>query len=487
MRLLKDILYKAGATEIVGSTNLAILSVTADSRRVEKNSLFVAVKGLHSDGHDFIETAADKGAIAIICEELPTVIREKITYVVVKNSTLAIGTIASNYYDNPSSRVKVVGITGTNGKTTIATLLYQLFLNLGYTCGLLSTVRNMVGKEEYVSTHTTPDPVQLQSLLDKMAKAGCAYVFMEVSSHAVDQHRIAGIDFAGGVFTNITHDHLDYHKTFENYFDAKQKFFTGLSEDAFALVNYDDAHGLAIAEKSRAKVKTYGLSQAADFKCRIMEKDFSGMMLRVDEQEVWTSLIGNFNASNLLAAYGTAILLGQNKVSVLTSISKLRSVAGRFEYIKSSNNVTAIVDYAHTPDALQNVLATIADIRTGNEQVITVVGCGGDRDAAKRPEMARIAAEKSNRLIITSDNPRSEEPEAIIKQMQAGLSPVEVKKTLSITDRREAIRTACALSQPGDIILIAGKGHEKYQEIMGVKHPFDDLEELKITFNLQGS
>lgn len=487
MRLLKDILYKAGATEIKGSTNLAILSVTADSRLVEKNSLFIAVRGIHSDGHSFIEAASDKGAIAIVCEELPDVLREKIAYVVVKNCTSALGIIAANFYDNPSAKVKLIGVTGTNGKTTIATLLYQLFFNLGYSCGLISTVKNMVGKEEVVSTHTTPDPVQLQRLLDKMVKAGCSHVFMEVSSHAVDQKRIAGLEFVGGVFTNITHDHLDYHVTFENYFEAKQKFFNGLPEEAFSIVNRDDAHGLEIVEKTKSKVSTYGLSQAADFKCKIIEKDFSGMMLRIDDQEVWTSLIGNFNAYNLLAVYATAILLGQNKVRVLTALSKLRSVEGRFEYIKSSNNVTAIVDYAHTPDALENVLSTISDIRTGNEQVITVVGCGGDRDSAKRPEMARISAEKSDRVILTSDNPRSEDPAIIIKQMQVGLGPLHVKKALSIADRREAIRTAYALSQPGDIILIAGKGHEKYQEIMGVKHPFDDLEEIKQTFNLQGS
>jgi len=487
MRLLKDILYKAGATEIKGSTNLAILSVSADSRLVEKNSLFIAVRGIHSDGHSFIETASDKGAIAIICEELPDIQREKITYVVVKNSSSALGIVAANFYDNPSSKVKLIGVTGTNGKTTIATLLYQLFFSLGYTCGLISTVKNMVGKEEFVSTHTTPDPVQLQRLLDKMVKAGCTHVFMEVSSHAVDQKRIAGLEFVGGVFTNITHDHLDYHITFENYFEAKQKFFNGLSDEAFTLVNRDDAHGLEMAENTKSKVSTYGMSQVADFKCRIMEKDFSGMMLRIDDQEVWTSLIGNFNAYNLLAVYGTAILLGQNRVRVLTALSKLRSVEGRFEYIKSSNNVTAIVDYAHTPDALENVLATISDIRTGNEQVITVVGCGGDRDSAKRPEMARISGEKSDRVILTSDNPRSEDPALIIKQMQVGLGPLHLKKSLSIADRREAIRTAFALSQPGDIILIAGKGHEKYQEIMGVKHPFDDLEEIKQTFNLQGS
>lgn len=487
MRLLKDILYKAGAIELYGSTNLAIQQVTADSRAVNKNSLFVAVKGLHSDGHNFIATAEEKGAIAVVCEVLPEVKKDKVTYVVVKNSAAALGITAANFYDNPSSRLKLVGVTGTNGKTTVATLLHQLYTALGYPCGLISTVRNIIGKEAIPSTHTTPDPVQLQSLLDRMVKAGCSHAFMEVSSHAIDQHRIAGLDFQGGIFTNITHDHLDYHGDFQNYFEAKQKFFTQLGEDAFILTNRDDEHGLAMADNGRAKVQTYGLGNLPDFKCKIMEKDFAGMQLRVDDKEVWTSLIGTFNAYNLLAVYGTAVLLGQDKVRVLTALSKLTSVEGRFEYIKSIDGITAIVDYAHTPDALLNVLSTIKEIRTGNEQLITVVGCGGDRDAAKRPEMARIAASMSDRVVLTSDNPRSEEPEAIIREMQAGIDPVLAKKTLSITDRREAIRTACALAKSGDIILVAGKGHEKYQEIKGVKHPFDDLNELKEIFNLQRS
>ena len=487
MRLLRDILYKAGAVELNGSTNLAILSITADSRKVEKNGLFIAVRGLHSDGHAYIGVAEENGAIAIVCEQMPEQRKEKVSYIVVKDSALALGTIAANFYDNPSSRLKVVGVTGTNGKTTIATLLFDLFQTLGHPCGLLSTVKNQIGTEVLASTHTTPDPVQLQSLLDRMVKAGCEYAFMEVSSHAVDQHRIQGVDFAGGIFTNLTHDHLDYHKTFENYLEAKQKFFTGLSSDAFALVNRDDEHGLQMAEFSKAHLHTYGLSQAADFSCRILERELGGMLLRLDEQDVWTHLIGVFNAYNLLAVYSVAILMGQDKVNTLTALSTLRSVEGRFQYIQSADKITAIVDYAHTPDALENVLKTISELRSGNEQVITLVGCGGDRDATKRPEMARIACEMSDKVILTSDNPRSEEPEEIIRQMKEGVDAVNYKKVLSITDRREAIRTACALSKPGDIILIAGKGHEKYQEIKGVKHPFDDMQEVKETFNLQGS
>ena len=487
MRLLKDILYKAGAVELHGSTNLAILSLTSDSRKVEKNSLFVAVKGINSDGHNFIEMALEKDAIAIVCETLPEKLKDKVTYVIVQNSTKALGILAANFYDNPSSNLKLVGVTGTNGKTTVATLLHQLYSSLGYTSGLISTVRNIIADKIVEATHTTPDPVQLQKLLSDMVKAGCSHCFMEVSSHAVHQHRIAGITFQGGIFTNITRDHLDYHKTFENYFDAKQQFFNLLPENAFCLVNIDDPNGEAMSENSKAKIQSYALSQASDFRCKIMEKDFSGMLLRIDDKEVWTPLIGNFNAYNLTAVYAAAILLGQEKVRVLTALSKLRSVEGRFEYLKSQNNVTAIVDYAHTPDALLNVLNTIKEIRTGNEQLITIVGCGGDRDAGKRPEMARIATEFSNRVILTSDNPRSEDPEEVIKQMKAGIEPVHVKKTLSITSRKEAIRTASALAQTGDIILIAGKGHEKYQEINGVKHPFDDLLEIKETFNLQGS
>jgi UDP-N-acetylmuramoyl-L-alanyl-D-glutamate--2,6-diaminopimelate ligase len=483
MRLLKDLLYKAGAIEILGTTHLAIMSVTADSRQGQKNGLFVAIRGTRSDGHDFISTVIESGCLVIVCEKLPETIAEKVTYVVVKDSAVALSVIASNFYDNPSEKMKVVGVTGTNGKTTTATLLYDLFSSLGYPCGLISTVVNKVAGQAIPSTHTTPDPLQLQNLLDQMVKAGCTHVFMEVSSHAVAQHRIAGMRFTGGIFTNITHDHLDYHGTFENYFEAKHRFFTALSSEAFALINMDDEHSEQMCAELRPKVHTYGMMQAADFVVRILEKQLSGMLLRINDQECWTRLIGTFNAYNLLAVYGAAVLLGEDSISVLTALSNLGAVEGRFEYVRSSENLTAIVDYAHTPDALRNVLQTITDIRTGNEQVITVVGCGGDRDKAKRPEMARIAAALSNKVILTSDNPRSEEPENIIAEMREGIDPADTRKVISITDRREAIRTACLMASPGDIILVAGKGHENYQEIKGVKHPFDDMEELRQLFN----
>ncbi len=487
MRLLKDLLYKAGAIEIHGSTNLAVMSITADSREVQKNGLFVAVKGTRSDGHAYIDQVIESGAIVIVCETLPNDIKEKVTYVLVKDPSFALAVIASNFYDNPSEKLQVIGVTGTNGKTTTTTLLFDLFTSMGYPCGLLSTVVNRIGTEVIPSTHTTPDAVQLQVLLDKMVKAGCAYVFMEVSSHAVVQNRIAGVTFSGGIFTNITHDHLDYHQTFDNYLEAKHGFFMSLSSDAFALINRDDENGDRMALDIRSDIKTFGLSQASDFHCRILEKQLGGMMLRIDEQDIWTHLIGTFNAYNLLAVYGTAILLGEDKIRILTALSNLRSVEGRFQYLKSSEGVTAIVDYAHTPDALQNVLNTIRDIRTGNEQVITVVGCGGDRDKTKRPQMANIAAVMSDKVILTSDNPRSEDPAAIIQEMRAGVDPAESRKVLYITDRREAIRTASMMAQNGDIILVAGKGHEKYQEIKGVKHPFDDLAELNEIFNQTGN
>lgn len=482
MRLLKDLLYKCGAIELNGSTNLAIMSVTSDSRNVVKNGLFVAVKGTASDGHNYIGRAVDSGAIAIICEEMPLDTDEKVTYVKVRDSAFALGIIAANFFDNPSSRLKVTGVTGTNGKTTTATLLFRLFRSLGYNCGLISTVQNQINDEPVPSTHTTPDAVQLQQLFSRMEKAGCSHVFMEVSSHAVDQKRIAGTEFTLGVFTNISHDHLDYHKNFDNYLAAKQQFFSQLSSSAYALVNRDDPNGDLMVALCPAQIKTYGLSAGSDFRCKILEKQLGGMLLRINEHELWTPLIGTFNAYNLLAVFGSTQLLGVETVQALTAISSLSSVDGRFQYLISPNKVTAIVDYAHTPDALRNVLNTIRDIRTGNEQVITVVGCGGDRDAAKRPEMARIATEMSNRVIITSDNPRSEDPEEIIRQMKAGIEPQHYKKALSITDRREAIRTAFALASEGDIILIAGKGHEKYQEIKGVKYPFDDLQEVRETF-----
>jgi UDP-N-acetylmuramoyl-L-alanyl-D-glutamate--2,6-diaminopimelate ligase len=478
MKLLSDILYKAGIDEIKGTTKLAITSICFDSRAVAKSSLFVAVKGTKVDAHDFIDGAIADGAIAVVCEKFPAEMNEKITYIQVKDSSFALGIIASNFFDNPSEKLKLVGITGTNGKTTTATLLYTLFKSTGKKVGLLSTVKNLINNEATVSTHTTGDAIQINALLSEMVKKGCTHCFMEVSSHAIHQNRIAGLQFDGAVFTNITHDHLDYHKDFNEYIKAKKMFFDHLSSSAFALTNSDDRHGDTMVLNTRAKIHTYGLKSMADFKCKILENRFSGLLLNIDNNEVWTRLVGQFNAYNLLAVYATSILLGEDKTIVLTSLSALSSVEGRFQYVKSKNGIVGIVDYAHTPDALENVLGTINGIRTGNETLITVVGCGGDRDAAKRPLMATIACEKSDKVILTSDNPRSEDPEEIITQMKKGVDAVNYKKTLAILDRKEAIRTAVAMANPGDIILVAGKGHEKYQEIKGVKHPFDDLEIL---------
>lgn len=475
MKLLKDILYKAGIIEVVGSTNVAITAISFDSRKVEKDSLFVAVKGTLSDGHKYINDTLSKGAIAVLCEEFPAEINEKATYIKVKDTTAALGIVAANFYDNPSEKIKLVGVTGTNGKTTTVTLLFNLFKKLGYKVGLLSTVKNQINNDVLAATHTTPDAVQLNALLRQMIEKGCTHCFMEVSSHAVVQNRIAGVHFTGAVFTNITHDHLDYHKTFDEYIKAKKKFFDGLTPDAFALTNKDDANGAVMLQNTRAAKRTYSLRGMADFKCKVIENQFSGLLLNIDNQEVWSKLIGSFNAYNLLAVYATAILLKEEKTNVLTTLSTLSSVEGRFQYVRTENGVIGIVDYAHTPDALMNVLKTINDIRTGNEKVITVVGCGGDRDAAKRPIMAKIACDMSNKVILTSDNPRSEDPDAIIKEMQTGVDAVNRKKTISMTDRSEAIKAACSYALPGDIVLIAGKGHEKYQEIKGVKHPFDDM------------
>ncbi len=475
MKLLKDILYKVRIVEVIGSTNVAITAISFDSRKIEKDSLFVATKGTQSDGHKYIEETIAKGAIAVLCEELPKDLNEKITYVKVSDTTAALGIVASNFYDNPSENLLLVGITGTNGKTTTVTLLFSLFKKLGNKVGLISTVKNQINNELFPSTHTTPDAIELNSLLRQMIDKGCTHCFMEVSSHAVVQNRIAGIHFSGGVFTNITHDHLDYHKTFDEYIKAKKGFFDMLGSNAFALTNRDDANGDVMLQNTKAVKKTYSLRSMADFKCKVVENQFSGLHLNIDNNEVWSKLIGNFNAYNLLAVYATAILLKEDKTNVLTTLSTLNSVEGRFQYIRTDNGIIGIVDYAHTPDALTNVLKTINEIRTGNEQVITVVGCGGDRDAAKRPMMAKIACDLSNRVILTSDNPRSEDPDAIIKQMQKGVDAVNYKKTLSIIDRSEAIKTACSIAKTGDIILVAGKGHEKYQEIKGVKHAFDDM------------
>ncbi|HEY1040994.1 MAG TPA: UDP-N-acetylmuramoyl-L-alanyl-D-glutamate--2,6-diaminopimelate ligase [Bacteroidia bacterium] len=485
MKLLKDILYKAGLEEVLGTTNLAVSGIVFDSRKVKKDSLFVATRGNNVDGHAYINTAIEAGANSIICEEYPDTTFEHITYVKVKDTSFALGIIASNYFDNPSEKLKLIGVTGTNGKTTTVTLLYNLFKQLGYTVGLLSTVKNKIQNEVIPATHTTPDAVALNELLAKMVEKGCQYAFMEVSSHAVVQHRITGITFSGGVFTNITHDHLDYHKTFDEYIKAKKGFFDKLSDDAFALTNKDDANGLIMLQNTNAKKVTYALKSVADHKCRIIENHLNGLLLNIDGQELWVKLIGSFNAYNVLAVYCVAILLKQDKTNVLTALSTLNAVEGRFQQIKSTSGIIGIVDYAHTPDALKNVLETIKNIRTGNEQVITLVGCGGDRDTTKRPVMAKIACELSNKVILTSDNPRSEDPEEILNQMQKGIDPVDMKKVMRISDRKEAIRTACTFAKPGDIILIAGKGHENYQEIKGVKHPFDDFEILKETIKEQ--
>ena len=486
MKLLSEILYKVRLEEVVGSTHMAISSVTFDSRKVKKDSLFIATKGTAVDGHLYIDKAIESGAIAIICETIPQQKNDTVTYVKVVDSSLALGIIACNYFDNPSEKIKLVGITGTNGKTTTVTLLFNLFKSFGYSVGLLSTVQNKINNTVILSTHTTPDALTLNELLNTMVEQGCEYAFMEVSSHAVVQNRIAGINFTGAVFSNITHDHLDYHKTFDEYIKAKKRFFDFLPNTAFALVNKDDRNGIIMFQNTKAQRHTYSLQTVADFKCKILENQLNGLFLNIDNQEVWVKLIGTFNAYNVLAVYATAVLLKQDKLNVLTALSNLNSVEGRFQYIKSPNGVIGIIDYAHTPDALKNVLETIKDIRNGNEQVITVVGCGGDRDAAKRPVMAAIACEYSTKIILTSDNPRSEDPEEILNQMQKGINPTDIKKTLRITYRREAIKTACQLSNAGDIILIAGKGHEKYQEIKGVKHDFDDYEIFKETIKLLG-
>ena len=482
LKLLSDILYKTRLEEIVGYTNVAISSVTFDSRKVKKDSLFIATRGTTSDGHHYIEVAIENGAVAVVCEDLPEILRDNITYVKVLDSSASLGYIACNFFDNPSEKLKLVGITGTNGKTTTVTLLFNLFRGLGYNVGLLSTVENKINAAVIPSTHTTPDALALNELLSKMVEAGCQYAFMEVSSHAIVQHRITGLKFIGAAFSNITHDHLDYHKTFEEYIKAKKIFFDNLQDDAFALTNKDDRNGLVMLQNTKAKKYTYGLKSIADFKCRVIENHLNGLLLNIDNQEVWVKLIGSFNAYNVLVVYAISQLLKQDRVQVLTTLSNLNSVEGRFQYIKSKNGIVAIIDYAHTPDALKNVLETIKDIRTGNEQVLTLVGCGGDRDAAKRPIMAQIACEYSNKVILTSDNPRSENPEDILNQMEAGINPFDAKKTLRISDRKEAIKTAVAFAKEGDIILIAGKGHEKYHEISGVKHPFDDFEIVKENF-----
>lgn len=474
MKLLKDLLYGVSITERIGGTQIAVSKICFDSREVSKDALFIAVRGTQVDGHNYIDKAIELGARSILCETLPDETKEKVSYIAVKDSAEALALIAANFYDNPSEKLRLVGITGTNGKTTTTSLLYQLFQQLGHKVGLLSTVKVCVGKEEFPATHTTPDPVQINRYLDQMVKAGCKYCFMEASSHGIHQRRTAGLQFAGAAFTNISRDHLDYHGDFENYIKAKKRLFDELGRKAFMLTNADERHGMTMALNTKAKVHTFGLKSDADFKGRILEHQLNGMLLRIDKHEVWTKLIGKFNASNLLTIYGVAVLLEQDPLQVATAISSLKSVSGRFQYIQK-NELTAIIDYAHTPDALENVLKTIESIRTKNEKLITVVGCGGNRDKGKRPVMARIACEFSDQVILTSDNPRDEDPEAIIREMEAGIEMHHSHKVLKITDRREAIKASLSFGQAKDIILIAGKGHETYQEIKGERFPFDDL------------
>lgn len=477
MKSLSDILYGVAITEVAGDVNAMVSSLAFDSRKVSEGSCYIAQKGTQVDGHDFIVASVKAGAVAIICEELPSERDNTVAYIKVKNSAEALGILAANFYDKPSEKLKLIGVTGTNGKTTTVTLLHQLFSRLGKNVGLISTVVNRIGEKEIVSTHTTPDAIQLNELLVQMVEEGCEYCFMEVSSHAVAQHRIAGLNYVGGVFTNITHEHLDFHKTFKEYLNAKRAFFNVLGKEAFALSNKDDRNGEVMLQETTAKKFYYALKTQADFKTKVIESNFEGLSLKVDEQEFWSPLIGYFNAYNLTAVYGTAMLLNEDKMDVLTALSTLRSVAGRFQHVQISN-ISGIVDYAHSPDALENVLNTIKAIRTGNEEVITVVGCGGDRDRAKRPIMASIACMLSDRVILTSDNPRTEDPESIIAEMREGVDPASKRKVLAITDRKEAIRTATSLAQRNDILLVAGKGHETYQEINGVRTHFDDIEVL---------
>lgn len=474
MTELKDILYKVTINSVVGSTSVQINKIDFDSRHMSKGDLFVAIKGTISDGYQFIDTAIEKGAIAVVCETLPSNLQNGITYIEVESASQALAFMASNFYHNPSENLKLVGVTGTNGKTTVATLLYQLFKKAGFKVGLLSTVIIMVDNQEYKTSHTTPDSLTINKYLGLMNDEGVEFCFMEVSSHGIHQHRTDGLHFEGGIFTNLSHDHLDYHKTFAEYRDVKKSFFDNLPKEAFALVNIDDKNGLVMLQNTKARKFTYALKTYADYKAQILENQFGGLLLKINNNEVWTKLIGNFNAYNILAIYGTAELLGLDKVENLRIISELESVSGRFQYVISDERITAIVDYAHTPDALQNVLETINSIRTKNEELITVVGCGGDRDKTKRPTMGHIASALSTKVIFTSDNPRSEVPETIIEEIEKGVEPQNFKKTMSIVDRRQAIRTACQLAQPNDIILIAGKGHETYQEIKGVRTDFDD-------------
>jgi UDP-N-acetylmuramoyl-L-alanyl-D-glutamate--2,6-diaminopimelate ligase len=483
--VLRDVLYKVAIRTVAGSTDIDVQDIQIDSRKVKPGAVFVAVKGAAADGHQFIDKAIANGAAAVVCETMPASLSENTVYVQAENSAAAAGYMAHNFFGQPSERVKLTGVTGTNGKTTIATLLYKLFTSLGYSCGLISTVENMIGGTIVPATHTTPDAVSLNQLLKQMADEGCTHVFMEVSSHAVHQHRITGLRFAGGIFSNITHDHLDYHKTFDEYIRVKKAFFDNLPSSAFAISNADDKRGEVMLQNTVAKKYLYSLKTLADFKGKILENSLTGLVMTVNDQEVHFRLIGEFNAYNLLAVYGAALSLGEDKQEVLQHLSILTGAEGRFDYIVSpKERVIAIVDYAHTPDALLNVLATIKKLKRGFEQVITVVGCGGDRDKTKRPIMAAAACEHSDRVIFTSDNPRTEDPEQIIRDMENGLPVAYKRKYIAITDRREAIKTAISLAKPEDIVLIAGKGHEKYQEIKGVRHHFDDKEEVTEVFKM---
>ncbi|WP_299101893.1 UDP-N-acetylmuramoyl-L-alanyl-D-glutamate--2,6-diaminopimelate ligase [uncultured Winogradskyella sp.] len=474
MMVLKDILYKVTINAVVGSTSITVSKIEFDSRQIKTNDVFVAISGTITDGHNYIERAIKDGATAIICETLPENLQDDITYIEVANSNQAMAFMANNFYGQPSENLKLVGVTGTNGKTTVSSLLYQLFKKAGYKVGLLSTVKIMVDNTTYKATHTTPDSLTINKYLQLMNDEGVEFCFMEVSSHGIHQSRTEGLKFEGGIFTNLSHDHLDYHETFAEYRDVKKKFFDQLPKEAFALSNIDDKNGLVMFQNTQAKKYTYALKNYADYRAQILENEFSGLLLKLNDSELWTRLIGSFNAYNILAIYGTAELLGLEKDEILRLISELENVAGRFQYFISDEKITAIVDYAHTPDALKNVLQTINDIRTKNEELITVIGCGGDRDKTKRPKMAHIASALSTKAIFTSDNPRSEVPETIIEDMEKGVEPQNFKKTLSITNRKQAIKTACQLAGPKDIILIAGKGHENYQEIKGERFDFDD-------------
>lgn len=476
MKVLKDILYRVSLEAVVGNTSVAIENIHFDSRKISMNDVFVAIRGTLSDGHQYIGQAIENGALAVICEEMPSQKINGITYVQVKDSQEALAFMAANYFEEPSRNLKLVGVTGTNGKTTVASLLYQLFTKAGYKVGLLSTVQVLVGEESYKATHTTPDSITINAYLKKMNEAGVEYCFMEVSSHGIAQHRTTGLTFAGGIFTNLSHEHLDYHKSFSEYRDVKKRFFDELPAAAFALTNIDDKNGRVMLQNTKARKYTYALKSVADYKAQIMENDFGGLLLKINEHEVWTKLIGSFNAYNILAIFAASELLGLKSIESLKLISELEAVSGRFQYFISEGKVTAIVDYAHTPDALQNVLDTINSIRTKNEELITVVGCGGDRDRTKRPTMGHIASALSTKVIFTSDNPRTEDPDKIIEEIEKGVEPQNFKKIMSVTNRRQAIKAACQMAGPKDIILIAGKGHETYQEINGERKDFDDLQ-----------